>query len=253
MSSPRRAVAPLPGAPASPGGTSPSLSIVIPVGPGDRSWAALLDRLLPELDPTVEVILSATTPAPEESPMPASGGAPIHWIEGNVGRARQLNHGAAQASGAFLWFLHADSQPEPGALRQLLLHLSDRADALWYFDLRFRSDGPRWVRLNQRGANFRARVLGLPFGDQGFLLRSALFRCLGGFDESAPYGEDHLLVWSARRQGVAVLPVGMPLYTSARTYAAGGWLRVTLRHLARTVRQAVPGAWRALRPSGGPG
>ncbi len=233
--------------------TPPQLSIVIPVGPHDGSWPALLDRLRPELGPMTELILSATAPAPTAWPGPVGGGASMRWVQGSAGRARQLNRGAADASGEFLWFLHADSQPEPGVVRQLLLHVSDRADALWYFDLRFHSDGPRWVGLNERGANFRSRSLGLPFGDQGFLLRAALFRRLGGFDETAPYGEDHLLVWSARRQRVAVRPLGLPLYTSARTYAAGGWLRVTLRHLARTIRQGVPGALRAIRPPGSQG
>ena len=109
---------------------------------------------------------------------------------------------------------------------------------LGYFDLRFAADGPVAVHLNALGVRLRSRVLGLPFGDQGFFLPAATFARLGGFDPSLPHGEDHALVWAARRAGVPLVAAGAPLYTSARKYAEHGWLRTTVRHVRLTAVQA---------------
>ena len=103
--------------------------------------------------------------------------------------------------------------------------------------------------MNAAGANLRARWLGLPFGDQGLLLPRACFEALHGFDEQAAYGEDHLLVWAARRAGLPLRHIPAVLETSARKYARHGWLRTTWRHWRLTVAQAWP-AWRAMRGGG---
>lgn len=95
------------------------------------------------------------------------------------------------------------------------------------------------------GANLRARWLGVPFGDQGFVLRAAGFRALGGFDERASYSEDHLFVWTAREAGIPG-PVAGAVATSARKYARLGWARTTLLYWGLTFEQAWP-AWRRLR------
>jgi len=238
----------------SPPGAIP-LTVVVPIGPGDTTWLTLLTLLSPDLGPGLELILSGTTPDPRD-PAVADHYLPhpsIRWVHGATGRGRQLNLGAAAASGRFLWFLHADSRPVPGTIPRLLRLLSANGPALWYFDLRFLPDGPRWTRLNQAGAALRSRLLGLPFGDQGFVLSAELFQQIGRFDETTDYGEDHLLVWAARRSGVPVRPWGIPLYTSARKYRQGGWLRTTLRHLWRTARQALPQALRLLVHRGATG
>jgi hypothetical protein len=90
----------------------------------------------------------------------------------------------------------------------------------------------------------RSRFLGLPFGDQGFCLSREHFQQIGRFDEHASYGEDHLLVWSARRQGILIRSVGASIATSARKYQAHGWLRMTLRNAWLTWRQAIPEWWK---------
>ncbi len=129
------------------------------------------------------------------------------------------------------------------ALRAFVAH---GEDALGYFDLAFRKDGPWLAALNAAGANFRARCLGLPFGDQGFVLPAVWFARLGSYDEAATYGEDHLLVWRARAAGLPIRRIGAPLMSSARKYAREGWLRTTVRHVALTARQAWP-EWKRLR------
>jgi len=221
----------------------PQLSVVIPVGPGDAAWRELLGQLGPQLQAETEVLVAATTPEPPEFTALRPAVVPPaqwRWLVGPPGRARQHNHGASAAGGAFLWFLHADSRLPPNALAVLGQRLSFDSAALWYFDLRFLPDGPRLMWLNALGARVRSRLLGLPFGDQGLALSRRVFEGLGGFREDLPYGEDHLLVWAARRAGVRLRPVGCALYTSARKYQQRGWLGTTLTHIRLTWRQALP-------------
>jgi GT2 family glycosyltransferase len=154
------------------------------------------------------------------------------------GRAKQMNRGARRARGDWLWFLHADSHLSSNCLPQLLRFVAREQDALGWFDLAFLPDGPGLMWLNALGANLRSRWLGLPFGDQGFVLPAHTFATLGGYDETIPDGEDHRLVWRARQAGVPLERIGATLTTSARKYREHGWWRVTRRHLQRTLAQA---------------
>jgi rSAM/selenodomain-associated transferase 2 len=213
------------------------LSVIIPVGPGESSWRDVLGDLA-ALQADAEILLvAATGGVPREfAPRDFALRVPARWLEAPAGRAGQQNTGAAAALGETLWFLHADSRV-PEASVAAALGFAGRA-ALGYFDLRFRDDGPWLVRLNALGVRIRSRWLGLPFGDQGLMLPRALYYALGGFDESLPAGEDHALVWAARRAGIPLVALRAPLFTSARRYAEHGWLRTTLRHLRLTVAQA---------------
>lgn len=212
------------------------LSVIIPVGPGEQAWRDLLDDLA-ALDGNAEILLIAPTGEAPGDFVPASHGlrATARWREAPAGRARQQNAGAAMAEGEMLWFLHADSRVSAVAVNAAQNFGTD--GALGYFNLRFR-DGPLLAQLNAVGAWIRSRWLGLPFGDQGFILAKRLFDSLGGFDESLPAGEDHALVWAARRARVPLMPLGVPILTSARRYAEHGWLRTTWRHGWLTIIQA---------------
>ena len=222
------------------------LSVVVPVAPGDEAWRALL----PDLATLVgaEVIFAATcavADADRAGIAAALGSGSWSWLVAPRGRARQLNAGGRAAVREHVWFLHADSRFTPDTVRALYDALRATPSALHYFDLAFLPDGPRAMPLNALGARFRSRWLGMPFGDQGLAIRRAWFERLGGFDERASYGEDHLFVWRARRAGIALRATGGTLRTSARRYGEGGWTRTTLRHLWLTARQALP-EWLAL-------
>lgn len=213
------------------------LSVIVPVGPGEPAWRELLGDLA-VLDRGAEIILVAIAgAAPAEFDAHEFGlGVPARWLEAPAGRARQQNAGAAAAGGETLWFLHADSRL-PAASAAKAMGFAGRP-ALGYFDLRFRDDGPRLAQLNALGAWLRSRWLGLPFGDQGLILPRRTFHALGGFDESLSAGEDHALVWAARRARIPLAPLRAPLQTSARRYAEHGWLRTTVRHARLTIAQA---------------
>lgn len=223
-------------------GALSNVSIVIPVGPNETSWPLLLADLA-KVDEDAEWLFVATQAKPKnfDSLVEAAGrrhGA--QWIVASAGRAKQMNRGANLSGRQFVWFLHADSRVDKDATAALARSLKSQPQAVHFFDLEFQGDGPRLARLNALGARFRSRWLGLPFGDQGLCLSRDLFWSLGGFNEEVSYGEDHLLVWAARRRRTPLRPVGATIATSARKYQSNGWLPTTALHGWRTWRQAIP-------------
>jgi hypothetical protein len=223
--------------------TALRLSVIVPLAPGESEWPGLVLQLAPLLDTECELVIVA---AGDPVSVAWDGVATVVSLGCVPGRARQMNLGANRARGTQLWFLHADTRLLPNSWNALQLFLECDTQALGFFDLRFRGDGPAATRVNAALANLRARWLGMPFGDQGFVLTAAMFAAIGGFDEMAAYGEDHLLAWTVRRAGFALRPVGAALSTSARKYARDGWLRTTVRHIGLTAIQAWP-QWRAWR------
>ncbi len=211
-----------------------TLSIVIPVGPGETAWQGLLSDL--ERVHAAEIALVLPSDSPTD-PAPFRNDRVLLAVA-KAGRARQQNAGAAATSAEWLWFLHADSRLASTTLPRLYEFIARNEQVLGYFDLHFQNDGPNWTRLNALGARLRSRWLGLPFGDQGLLLPRRVFEALGGFDESLSGGEDHALVWRAKQAGVPVRSVGAPLLTSARKYAQQGWWHTTTRHVRLTCKQA---------------
>lgn len=212
---------------------SPTLAIVIPVGPGDLAWRDLLPQLVAPQAREIALVFAQDDAGSRELSLDG-----VTAIIAPRGRAQQMNAGAAATESAWIWFLHADSRMAQTTLPRLLEFIGRKQPVLGYFDLRFRDDGPWQMRLNAVGVWLRSRVLGLPFGDQGLLMPRSVFDALGGFDPALHSGEDHALVWEARRAGVALRAVGAPLLTSARKYARDGWWRTTTHHLRLTWRQA---------------
>ena len=216
------------------------MTVLVPVGPGEAAWRDLLADLAPLRDAGGRVVLCGVGGAPRVLP------PGVRWVRaGRANRAVQLNAAAAAARTGRLWCLHADTRLTPAAARAAVAAAADPR-AVHFLRLRFARDGPALTRLNGWGANLRSR-LGMPFGDQGFLLSADLLADLGGFDEAAPYGEGHLLAWAARRRGVPLVRLPAALTTSARKYRQRGWLRTTGVHLFLTARQAAPQCWALVR------
>ncbi len=209
------------------------LSVIIPVAPGER-LNEQLEKQLTDFPDDWETLLCS----PERPFINAAIESRTQWIQSQTGRACCLNAGAEHAVGEYLWFLHADSILLDMTADTLQRTMKENEPALYYFDLKFFSQGCHLMRLNEIGVWFRCRFLKTPFGDQAFLIKSELFKKLPDYSEDAEYGEDHLLVREYRRHRVSIKPIGMKILTSARKYEEFGWLRTTVKHLSLWRKQA---------------
>jgi rSAM/selenodomain-associated transferase 2 len=131
------------------------------------------------------------------------------------GRARQLNAGAAVATGDVVLFLHADTALAPGALEQIRRVLPDSTIAGGNFTLQF-DDPARSARILARIYALQQRVLGIWFGDSAIFCRRSLFERLGGFPQ-LPIMEDLAFVDRLRSAG-RTIKLTLPVITSARRY-----------------------------------
>ncbi|MEO1879916.1 MAG: hypothetical protein ABGX40_08065, partial [Methylococcales bacterium] len=100
--------------------------------------------------------------------------------------------------------------------------------------LKFANDGPKSVSLNAWAANVRSRLLGLPFGDQGFIMHHVVFDQVQGFDENISLGEDLDFVVRLQASHVHLQELPAALITSARRYQQYGWLMTSIRHVFLT-------------------
>ena len=146
------------------------------------------------------------------------------------GRGQQLSAGAAAAAADWLLFLHADTVLGPGwtaAARAFMAHPEARQRAA-VFRLALDDPDPRARRI-ERLAAWRARVLGLPYGDQGLLISRAFYQGLGGFRPLVLMEDVELM----RRIGRArLVTLEAEALTSAARYRAGGWWLRPLRNLS---------------------
>lgn len=139
------------------------------------------------------------------------------------GRALQMNAGAAHATGAVLWFVHADTVLQPSALRQLRDALRDPCMVGGGLTLRFdaSSAGLRFLAWT---SNMRAHRLHWIFGDQAMFVRREVFESVGGFP-GLPLMED--LELSRRLAAVGQLAVVPATSTaSARRFVENGTWRM---------------------------
>jgi rSAM/selenodomain-associated transferase 2 len=195
------------------------LSVVIPTWNEAENLAATLDAL-PE---RAEVVVADGGSVDGTVEIASRSGALVIACE--RGRARQMNRGAREAGGDTLLFLHADAVLGAGAKEAIESALADPAVVGGSFRLRIRS--PRAaLRLAAFGSNVRARILGMPYGDQGLFLRRSVYDKLGGFPD-IPFLEDVALIRILRRRG-RLVPLDVTLSTGDRHWRELGVLRTTL-------------------------
>lgn len=224
-----------------------TIAIIIPMGPDEPEWPALMDDLAvcpAGTEVIVVAIIGSEIPIWLADIPPHLTHLSWHWCTAPQGRALQLNQGAKLATASYLWFVHADSrltQQNIIALQQAIGQASGRLyyfDLSFYFDLSSANKSSRRLIINEWGAKFRSNVLGIPFGDQGLCLSRQQFESLGGYRTDLAFGEDHALVWAARFNGIPVYACRVKLATSAAKYQQYGWGTLTLRYQRMWLQQA---------------
>lgn len=200
------------------------ISIVIPtlnaVSSLPRCFEALMEGLSAGL--IREVII--TDGGSEDATLQIAEAAGADVVRGSPSRGGQLRRGCAVARAEWLLVLHADTVLQRGWAEAVADHIEDSQQGA-YFALAFRAVGfrPSWVA---GWANLRSRVFGLPYGDQGLLVRRLDYDAAGGYPDQ-PLMEDVALVRAL--PWLRALPVQAT--TSAERYHRAGWVRRGARNL----------------------
>lgn len=206
--------------------TGTLLSIVVPVRGDSTPLTALLEQV--PLRPGLQIIVSSMGPTDSTHEFIRVGRPDILWIDGQAGRGVQLNAGAAQATGRWLWFVQADSHLPEGWFE--LFEGLDRQDDVVGGAFAFRLDSRVWqARWLERAVAARVRLFRLAYGDQGIFVRRSVFHSMRGF-LPIPLMDDVEFVRRLKRQG-RVVHLSQGMVTSARRWERRGWLRQSLSNL----------------------
>lgn len=202
-----------------------SLAVVIPT----LNAAATLGATLESVGGAARRMVVADGGSGDGTPdLARSGGACV--VESPRGRGAQLAAGAEAVEEDWILFLHADTRLGVGWRPVVEGFAADPENArrAGYFRLRFDTPHPAARRV-ERLAGWRARALGLPYGDQGLLIARSFYESLGGF-RPLPLMED---VEFVRRIGPARLrELPADALTSAVRYERDGWWARPLRNMA---------------------
>lgn len=147
-------------------------------------------------------------------------------IEGARGRARQMNAGAAAATGDALAFVHADTIVPTSFASDIAAALADRRVAGGRFDLAFET---HTVALDVIAAmiRLRSRLARSATGDQAIFVRRQTFEQLGGYRD-LDLCEDVDLVRRMRRTG-RIACLRSRVITSSRRWRRDGTIRTVVR------------------------
>ncbi|WP_380057631.1 TIGR04283 family arsenosugar biosynthesis glycosyltransferase [Falsihalocynthiibacter sp. SS001] len=200
------------------------LTIVIPILNAQEELGDTLSSLMEGLHAGLirELIVSDGGSDDDTLEIARMAGAEI--IEGPKGRGGQLMRGAERASGEWLLFLHADTHLRQGWSDDVARFISHEEYA-GYGRLEFRDAG-LWGTVIAGGANFRSRLFGLPYGDQGLLISRSLYAQIGGYRD-IPLMEDVAIAKLLKRR---LKPCGFTARTSAARYQQAGYIRRVLHN-----------------------
>ncbi|MHC4081034.1 MAG: TIGR04283 family arsenosugar biosynthesis glycosyltransferase [Planctomycetota bacterium] len=200
--------------------SEPRVSVVIPARNEASVIGAAIDRAGEEAHGEIIVADGGSTDG--TAAVAEARGARV--VGSEPGRGRQMNRGAAAATGDVLLFLHADTLLPAGYEKHVVSVLQQDGVSAGAFELSI--DAPhRSLRVIERAVNWRSRLLGMPYGDQAIFVEAAMFRRAGGFPDVGAM-EDFELVRRLRRSGrVAIAPA--QVVTSARRWLGCGVWRTT--------------------------
>lgn len=209
------------------------ISVIIPTLNAAAVLHPCLEALMEGVDAGLlaEVVVSDGGSTDDTVTLVDAWGANV--VTGAPSRGGQLRRGCDAARAEWFLVLHADTVLAPGWTDAVAAHLGQGTAG--YFRLAF-DRGGRWVAA---WANLRARWFGLPYGDQGLLVRRDLYVRAGGFPD-IPLMEDVSIARALRGQLSAIDALAV---TRADKYRAQGWVRrgaLNLWTLARFFAGASP-------------
>ncbi|MEO1661500.1 MAG: TIGR04283 family arsenosugar biosynthesis glycosyltransferase [Pseudomonadota bacterium] len=203
------------------------LSIIIPALDAEAVLPLCLAGLMPGLETgLIREVIVVDGGSEDQTRRIADGAGATVLDAPDRGRAAQLRHGADQARGDWLLFLHADTALSRDWAERAKVHITERRNAAAVFTLAYRSDHPM-AKVVARRANWRARTLGLPYGDQGLLISRKLYNEIGGYPDT-PFMEDVQIIRALGKKRLSILSA--EARTDASKYERDGWRKRSWRN-----------------------
>ena len=214
------------------------ISIIIPVLNESENILKLLDHLYQNTAASkvkeVIVVDGGSTDGTLELVVQFSDAnrSSVRLITSEKGRAKQMNAGAAQATGNILYFLHADSFPPKEFDRYINESVLQGADA-GSFRMKFDSNHPV-LKVSQWFTKFNYKFC--RGGDQSLFIKKEVFEQLQGYQESYIIYEDCEFI-NRIYDGYKFKVINAYLTTSARRYRKNGTAKLqyhfTIIHLKK--------------------
>jgi rSAM/selenodomain-associated transferase 2 len=198
------------------------ISIVIPVLNEEKSIAETVAALMP-LKPHELIIVDGGS---SDRTYEICNRLDVTVLSSPRGRGLQMNHGARQATGDVLLFLHADTRLPGSSIDDIRGALRNPQCVGGRFDVQL--DGVHWM-LGVIGAmiSMRSRMSRVATGDQGIFVRRGIFAELGGYPD-IPLMEDVAFSRALKSRG-AVACLRSRVISSARRWEKQGIWRTILR------------------------
>jgi rSAM/selenodomain-associated transferase 2 len=194
------------------------LSIIIPVLNEAASIAQLLKHLTRLKGQQFEIIVADGGSCDETRDI-VSQFTTVKLINSPRGRAKQMNTGAAAASGETLLFMHADTQISANfiELEKVLISLSHHQ---WGF-FKVSLSGQHWMyRVIESMINVRSSMTCIATGDQCIFIVRDIFDSLKGYKD-IPLMEDIELTSRLRRHSKPLV-ISQAVTTSSRRWECKG-------------------------------
>lgn len=198
------------------------LSVIVPVRNESSRCIPLLTQLQPLRDRGCEVIVVDG----QSSDDTVRCALPLvdQLVESEAGRAKQMNVGAAEAKGKWLWFLHGDSYLPLDIMTWV--HRLKHTDKGWGF-FPIRLSGEAWpFRLIERCICWRSRWTKVATGDQGLFFSRSLFQSIGGFGNLALM--EDVAISKRMRKRCKPMVADYVLETSSRRWQQNGIVKTVL-------------------------
>ncbi|WP_371225871.1 TIGR04283 family arsenosugar biosynthesis glycosyltransferase [Roseovarius sp. 2305UL8-3] len=205
------------------------LSVVIPTLNAEAGLPACLASLMEGVEAGLIRELVISDGGSDDATLQIADDVGALMVQGAASRGGQLRRGVAQTQGTWVLVIHSDCTLPQGWSDAVTAQMQTGNPA--YFQLRFDARGLA-PALVAAWANFRARFLGLPYGDQGLLIAQAEYEAIGGYPDQ-PLMED-VAIARVLRGRLKRLPLAIT--TNADKYQRDGWVRRGGRNLTLLIR-----------------
>ncbi|MBL4692048.1 MAG: TIGR04283 family arsenosugar biosynthesis glycosyltransferase [Magnetovibrio sp.] len=204
------------------------LTVIIPTLNAEMSLGKTLDSVAAAAQFAVAVVVIDGQSTDQTQTLAQAAGATV--IQSDPGRGLQLATGAKAAQGGWLLFLHADTVLPKGWDVEVHRFMADpfNTERAAYFKLGFDEQSKKARRVASI-ANWRAKALSLPYGDQGLLIHRSLYDLVGGYNANLKLMEDVDLV--QRLGPMRIKRLRACVVTSAQKYRTDGWWARPIRNI----------------------